>query len=426
MVRSVLAALDTLSEASLGAVRFRWQASPLAYDPVAGLAEDPSGRCDRLLKSLVDRFLETVAEPTAPKLPPQPAKRDPVRSVAAGVASTVGLRGRSPVRKSDRAAARVDTPVAALRSEALEVDDTAVVHILGRHDSRSAPGENAGGAMNSAALKKRSSVALSASATPGPANSGSPATRDFVEVSYRRHHGVTHSAARHDDTKERVLAHFDAHVGGASARARDSGAAGHVSRRGSMHSAAAPKGGRFAYRRALDSDGNSHAVLGKSAMSRSGLSVPIALEHAVSADRLSAWADPAMRVDAPRRRVRSPKPAAAEPAVLRRESANGKMRRPNEGIDDDHSRFQGTDILGPSSSTLGRLVHQWHEDNKGSSRSESLRELTRPHVRSSSLSDGPPSPDLSTSTASDTDFARRLENVLLRESRRHGIVVEDQ
>ena len=447
MVRSVLTVLDTLSEASLGAVRFRWEASPLAYDPVAGLAEDPADRCDRLLKSLTDRFLEPVAEPTALELQPPKAKRVPISTAlrpqgsakrdavsmagrlgAAGIASNGDRGGRFPVHRSERTAARGDTPVAAPGSEAFEVDDSAVDHILGRHDSLSAPGESAGGAMNSVALKMRSSAGWSSSATSGRAHSVSPAPRDLAAVSHRRRQGVTSSPARPGDATMSGSAHFDERVDGDGAGERESGAVGHASRRGSLHSAAASasKGDRFAYRRALDSDGDSHAVLGKSPMSRNGLSVPIEIDHAVSADRLSAWAYGATRVEAPRPQVRSPKPTAAEPAVFTRDSASVRISRTDESIDGDHLRFRESDILGTSSSTLGRLVQRWHAENNGSLRKVSARELTRPHVHSSSLSDGPPTSELSTSTLSDSDFARRLENVMLRESRRHGIVVEDQ
>jgi hypothetical protein len=446
MVRSVLTVLDALCQASLGTVRFRWQASPLAYDPVAGLAEDPTGRCDRLLKSLVDRFLEPVAEPTAPKLPPQPvsrvpistalrpqgsAKRDAVsragRSGAAGVASNGDRWGRFPSRRSERTTARGDTPVTAPRAREFQGHMAdAVARILGRHDLLFAPGESAGGAMNAVATKMRSSAALSSSATPGPANSVLPATRNSVAVSYRRRPGATSSPARPGDATKSGPAHFDERVDVDGAREPDSGAVGHASRRGSLDSAGASKGGRFAYRRAPDSDGDIRAVLGKSPMSRRGLSVPIEFDHAVSADRLSAWAYGAMRVEAPRPQVRSPKPTAAEPAVFTRDSASARFSRTAERIDGDHSRFRESDILGTSSSNLGRLVHRWHARNKGSLRKVSVRELTRPHVHSSSLSDGPPTPELSTSTLSDSDFAHRLENVLLRESRRHGIIVEDQ
>jgi hypothetical protein len=441
----VLTRLDTLSQASLGAVRFRWQASVLAYNPVAGLAEDPCGRCDRLLKSLVDRFLEPVAEPTAPKLPPQPvkrgsistalrpqgpAKRDAVtmagRLGAAGVATHGDRWGRLPARRSERTTARGDTPLPAPGSEAFEVDDSAVDRILGRHASLSAPGESAGRAMNSAALKMRSSAASSSPATPGPVNSVSQATRESVEDAYRRRPGETSSPARPGDAAKARSVHFDERVNVDGAGQPDAAAVGYVSQRGSLHAAAAPKGDRFAYPRALDSDGDIHAVLGKSPMSRRGLSDPIEFDLAVSADRLSTWAYGAMRVEAPRPRVRSPKPTDAEPAVFTRASAGARISQPDERIDGDHSRFRETDILGTSSRNLGRLVHRWQAQNNDSLQKVSARELTRPHAHSPSLSDGPPAPELSTSTLADSDFARRLENVLLRESRRHGITVEDQ
>ena len=188
MVRSVLSLLDTLAQASLGAVRFRWQASALAYDPVAGLAEDPSGRCDRLLKSLVDRFFEPVVQPTALQQQTRPVKHAPIgaalrpqgsagrdavamadRLGTAGVAAHGDRQGRFPVRRSGRTAAP--------GSEAFEVDDSAVDRILGRYDSLFVPGESAGGAMNSAALKMRSSGALSSPAPPGPGKSVSQAIR---------------------------------------------------------------------------------------------------------------------------------------------------------------------------------------------------------------------------------------------------------
>ncbi|UCD79866.1 MAG: hypothetical protein JSW26_00075 [Desulfobacterales bacterium] len=442
-LRRVLAALDTLAEASLGPMRFQWAASPLGYDPLAALAESLTGRSDRLLESAVDRLLETAGEPGAPEQqspeekrrkhrgswrPQGSAKRDDALTLpggigAAGVASKVGLLRRPADRQSEWNAVPGDRMRPGSQSESSQGElSGAVARILARHSRFSERGESAGEIVDPEALKKRQTVGMSSPATPGRANSVAPAKTDFVVVSYRRH---APPAASGELWQSRNT-HMAERGGAAGGKTRDSAEIENDSRRIALHSAKATNGNRLPRPQRIHPNDDIQAVLGKTPMSRSGLSAPVEFNGTVAADWLSSWAYGAERWPVAPSQARSPKPTDGRAVVFEQDAANNKMTQPKEGTDGAPPGFGGRGIPDAHSSPLGRLVKQWHTAKNDSSREVSVRESTRSPVAGASLPFGPPSVELATSAVSDMDFVRRLENVLLCESRRHGIVVEDQ
>lgn len=436
-LRAVFSSLERLSQASLGPLRFRWDELSLCYDPVAGLAEGLSDDNQRLLESIIERFLEPVRQPDAPK--PQPLQTRPIPFSDAlhpnhpadqeivSIPPKIGLAAsESKGRFQGRLHAGISGQMpSALSGSGVSKTDTAnaIAQILDRHVSHI---ESAGGSIrtiDSGAPHKEPPIRTSSDGTPVRGNSAPSSSVDFGAAAHHRRLSLMPAPNPPDALKAGRPTHVVAHVDPANAEAWKAGKSASGSGSGPRRSVEATKGGRSASPMTVGSQGDIHSILGKSVLSRSGLSVPIKSEPAVSADRLLSWAAGATHGDTSRTR----KPAKAGSTAIDRDSADQIMEKPVAASPSLSSRLSGSEGRGAHLSSLERLVSQYNDPDDRPSRSSSGPESLRSVVNRSRLFNGTESTESSKATVvSDTDFARRLENVLLRESRRHGILVEDQ
>jgi hypothetical protein len=174
-------------------------------------------------------------------------------------------------------------------------------------------------------------------------------------------------------------------------------------------------------------DSDLRAVLGKTSMSRSGLAAPLKLEKTVSADRLGRWAYGGASGPIQHSGLRPARPADAVPQLAEKHSSRGaNPMHPRENTDPAPAEMRETGIPGVRSGLLGSLVNRWQQADKVPARPAPVRDLTPPQDEAMPLPLEPSPPQWPLSAVSDMDFVRRLENVLLSESRRRGIFVEDQ
>jgi|GEM_PF-6004557 len=435
-LRTVISRLERLSQASLGPLRFRWDELSLCYDPVAGLAEGLSSDNERLLESIIERFLEPVRQPDATK--PQPLQTRPIPFSDAlhpnhpadqeivSIPPKIGLAAsESKGRLQGRLHAGISGRIpAALSGSGVSKTDTAdaIAQILDRHVSHFLSDRGSIRTIGSGAPQKEPPIRTSSAGTPVRGNSAPSSSAEFGAVSHHRRLSLMPAPSPPDALKAGRRAPVDVHVDPENAEARDSGKSASGSRSGPRRSAVAPKRGRSASLMTVGSQGGIQSILGKSVLSRSGLSVPIKSEPAVSADRLLSWAAGATHGDTSRTR----KPAKAGSTAIDRDSADQVMEKPVASSPGLSSRMSGADSRGAHLSSLQRLVSQFNDPDDRPSRSTSGPESWPSVVNPATLSNGPEPAELSKTTVTDTNFARRLENVLLRESRRHGILVEDQ
>jgi hypothetical protein len=192
-------------------------------------------------------------------------------------------------------------------------------------------------------------------------------------------------------------------------------------------SAATKQDAAFKPHRLGPSDSDLPAVLGKTSMSRSGLASPVKLEKTVSANRLGAWAYGAVNLPVQHSGMPRSQPSDAVSQVRKENSARDeKMIRPRENLAPAAAGIRETGTPGARSSLLARLVGQWQQADKEASRPAPVPDLAPPQADALPLPSAPSTAQWPLSAVSDMDFVRRLESVLLSESRRHGIIMEDQ